>query len=438
MEKVKIERVVAGSIYRRPVAAAQLIGLLTGDYFYDKVCRAVFEAGVELATQKASTTPVKLLYDVSQRLGQEFDFIAANSYFPEGDPNEIQYYAGLLRRAYLADHLDSLLTDCKLEISNGTEPLLCWNNLADKVQPLITMQQRGETLLGHWLQEAVKESRKVQQSGKPAGITTGIAGLDSLTGGWIVGDQVLLAGRPGMGKTTFAVNLLLAAARSGKHVLLHSLEMSSMAIAQIFLAVITGIDVQRLRTGAYSDGAYEELQQAAQEYRSLPIRIETGHFELNDLVTNVRTYAATWGVDLLAVDYIQKVHHAGADSTVTSLEMVSGKLKELTEARDVGCANLVLSQFSRDASKLKRPAMLADLKGSGALEQDATMVLALERDNYEQGSAASSLVQLKVLKNRFGDTGLLELEYKHRRYVEAGKLGGSVDGPVDGDEAVPW
>lgn len=241
------------------------------------------------------------------------------------------------------------------------------------------------------------------------GIKTGLDDLDALVGGLRAGELTLIAARPSMGKTSFMLTLALNAARAGKRVLILSLEMSRLQLATRLLAMSTGVDAKRIR-----EGDKEQLDQVLPKVNGLgdlPIFIDqTTLGTITHLCSEARRLKQQ-GLDLICIDYLQLMDvELGAfsknfDTRNLELAYISRTLKRLSIELEVPV--VALSQLSRQTETRsdKRP-VLADLRDSGALEQDADRVLTLYRDDYyDPNTETPNVVEVVVLKARNGPTG---------------------------------
>ena len=257
------------------------------------------------------------------------------------------------------------------------------------------------------------------------GVPSGYRDIDDCLGGFQKGDLILVAGRPSMGKTALALAMAyLSASRHGKSVALFSLEQSKRELIRRLVSMDAGLDQQRLRRGWIEDGEWEAL------ISSLGRLSDTNIF-LNDIAANPllmmrahlrRLIAESGKPDLVVVDYLQLVGDEEANKKqdeVTRITRISGGMKAL--AREFDVPVVVLCQLSREVERRqnKRP-MLSDLRGSGALEQDADVVLFLYRDDYyakQEGRAslAPGIAEVNIAKHRNGPVDEIGLYFVPER-----------------------
>ena len=258
--------------------------------------------------------------------------------------------------------------------------------------------------------------------GEISGVRTGFADLDALTTGLQKSDLVVLAARPSVGKTSFALNIAeYAAVTEGKSVGVFSLEMSKEQLVLRLLSSVANIDSQRLRTGFLEEMDFARLAPAMNSLSEAPVYIDdTPNITAMELRTKARRLQAEAGLDLIVVDYLQLMQATTTNrdaNRVQEVSEISRGLKAL--ARELSVPVIALSQLSRqpEMRESKEP-RLSDLRESGAIEQDADLVMFLWRDK-ERGSddqeQEGEVINLKLAKHRNGPTGEIQLWFKKRQ-----------------------
>ncbi len=247
------------------------------------------------------------------------------------------------------------------------------------------------------------------------GLFTGFNGLDRLLGGLQRSDLIVFAGRPGMGKTSFLLSLTLNAAMLYRgRVAIFSLEMGAEQIVQRMVAMETGINMQRLRTGQFDEHEYGKLLEAAGRLSNLPIYIDDSpSLTPLQLRTKTRRIAHEHGLDLIIVDYMQLMNAGGTyqNNRVQEISYISRMLKEL--ARELNVPLLSAAQLSRAVEQRqdKRP-QLSDLRESGSIEQDSDIVMFLYRDIvYNEATENPNSADVIVAKHRNGPTDVIQLYF---------------------------
>ncbi len=253
-----------------------------------------------------------------------------------------------------------------------------------------------------------------QRSDEIFGVPTGLADLDSLLGGMQRSDLIIIAGRPGTGKTGFLLTVgKNAAVKHKKHVAMFSLEMSNEQLVQRMIAQDTGINTQELRTGKIKDEHWDILTQSMENLSDLKIYLDdTPALTPIQLRTKCRRLHLEHHIDLILVDYIQLMSgDTRNDNRVQEVSYISRNLKTL--ARELNVPVLAAAQLSRAVEQRpdKKP-MLSDLRESGSLEQDADIVMFIHKKaDIPGGPPTKELIELMVAKHRNGPTRVIEMVF---------------------------
>lgn len=247
-------------------------------------------------------------------------------------------------------------------------------------------------------------------SNQSSGIPTGFVDLDRLLGGLHASDVLVVAGRPGMGKTAFSLSIIRHVAQvRQQRVLLFSLEMGAEQIATRLTAQVSGIDSSRIRDGRLYDQEWPAFAQAISDLADLPIMIDdTSTLNPLQLLTRCRRVQREQGLDLVVVDYLQLMTAGGRfENRNQEISHISRQLKVL--ARELNIPVLAAAQLSRAVEQRadKRP-MLSDLRESGSIEQDADVVMFLYRPDP---TAGTSQVEVEIAKHRNGPVGAVKLVF---------------------------
>jgi len=260
--------------------------------------------------------------------------------------------------------------------------------------------------------------------GELIGIPTGYGRIDKLLGGLQRSDLVILAARPSVGKTSLALGFALNAAKKyGQRIAFFSLEMSNEQVIQRLISSETGIDAQRLRRGEIEQDEWGRFMKAASDLAEIYFFIDdTPGASALELRTKARRLHAEVGVDLIVVDYLQLMRgDYRSENRVQEISSISRALKAL--ARELNVPVLALSQLSRSVESRsdKRP-ILSDLRESGALEQDADVVMFIYRDEmYNDNTEWPNIADIMIAKHRNGPTGTVQLYFRKElaQYLEA-------------------
>ncbi|MDO4833415.1 MAG: replicative DNA helicase [Bacillota bacterium] len=256
------------------------------------------------------------------------------------------------------------------------------------------------------------------------GVTTGFRDLDRMTSGLQKSDLIILAARPAMGKTAFALSLALNAATKGEaSVLVFSLEMAKEQLSQRLLSMESKVEMQKLKTGKLERRDWDDVNMALEALSGANIYIDdTPGVSIVEMKSKCRRLKAESGLDLVIIDYLQLMSAEGrAESRTQEVSMITRNLKLL--ARELDCPVIVLSQLSRNPEQRTdhRP-MLSDLRESGSIEQDADIVVFLYRDDYyNEDSEAPGECEVILAKQRSGPTGTVKVAWldKITKFVDS-------------------
>lgn len=250
--------------------------------------------------------------------------------------------------------------------------------------------------------------------GGVTGVASGFGELDSKTSGFQKGDMILIAARPSMGKTTFALNLAQhAALKEGKNVAVFSLEMSKEQLAYKLLCSEANVDMLKLRTGNLEDSDWENIAKASGPLSSAKIYIDdTPGLSVMDMRSKCRRLKIESGIDMIVIDYLQLMSGSrSSESRQQEVSEISRSIKAL--AKEMECPVIALSQLSRAPEQRTdhRP-MLSDLRESGSIEQDADLVMFLYRDEYyNKETEEKNVAECIIAKQRNGPTGTVKLAW---------------------------
>jgi len=264
------------------------------------------------------------------------------------------------------------------------------------------------------------------RSGSITGIPTGYADLDEHLAGLQPSNLIVVGARPSMGKTAFALGLAAHAAMNGEQVLFFSLEMSHLEIAQRVLSAEARVNASHMRSGRLAEQDFKKISQAVGRLSDASLHIDDNpNVTIMDIRAKARRIKARMGLSLVVVDYLQLMTgRHNAESRQVEISEISRGLKIL--ARELNIPVIALSQLSRnlEARNDKRP-MLSDLRESGAIEQDADVVMFIYRDEiYHQDSSERGTAEIIVAKHRNGPTGVVELSFigDYARFVNIAKM----------------
>lgn len=255
--------------------------------------------------------------------------------------------------------------------------------------------------------------RLFNNKGQITGVPSGFTDLDAKTSGFQKGDMVLIAARPSMGKTTFALNIAEnAALREGKSVVIFSLEMPKEQLAYKLLCSEANVDMLKLRTGNLDDKDWENIARATGPLSKAKIYIDdTAGVTVMEMRSKCRRLKMEYGIDLILIDYLQLMSGSSSENRQQEVSEISRSIKAL--AKEMECPVIALSQLSRAPEQRAdhRP-MLSDLRESGSIEQDADLVMFLYRDEYYNKETEDKNVgECIIAKQRNGPVGTVKLAW---------------------------
>jgi replicative DNA helicase len=408
-------------------AVAKAVELVDDSMFYREANRRLYRAMRRLFERGEAIDPVTLTEEL--RGSGELEAVGGPAYLAElmeavPTAANIEYHARILKDKALLRRLIEASTETIREaFGPGGEPVEDTIDRAE--QRIFRISQAGQRRGFVWIKEvlwpAFEHIERLQQAeGAVTGVPSGFPDLDHLTAGFQRSDLIVLAGRPSMGKTSLVLNFVQhAAIDSGTPVALFSLEMSKESIVQRLLCAEGQVDSSRLRRGKLTEQEYMQLATAAGHLNTAPIWIDdTPAITALELRAKARRLRAEVDLGLIVVDYLQLMRGPRSENRVQEISAISGALKAVAKELDVPV--IAISQLSRAPEQRTdhRP-QLADLRESGAIEQDADLVLFIYRPEvYErdepapEGESFEGKADLIIGKQRNGPTGTVKLYFR--------------------------
>ena len=413
------EQAVIGSMLIDPRCVPEVLEKLKPDEFYLQLNRDIYETIYAMFSYSQAIDPVTVLGQMKVRgVYQDNceEYLAEIMRVTPTAANVLEYAAIVRDRALLrrlgeaADEIGKMV----YEGSGEAESML--ENAERRIYALRQGRNVGGLLpVSSVVQNVFDRLAEAASSGNAIpGISTGLADLDRVTLGLNKAELILIAARPGMGKTSIALNMALhAALNEHQTVAIFSLEMSREQLVTRLLSRAALIPSQNLLTGQLSDQQWRDVSDAAQALSATDIRIDDNPtLTVSDMNAQCRRVP---NLGLVVIDYLQLMQSAGSghtwsnESRTQAVSDISRMLKIM--AKELNVPVICLSQLSRanESRQDKRP-MLSDLRESGAIEQDADVVIGLYRDGYyNKESENPNLAEAIILKNRKGQTGTVEL-----------------------------
>ncbi len=415
------EQAVIGAMISDKDAIVTATELLTSDDFYGKQNGIIFDAIVELY-DRGSVPDVIPLQNKLKEKG-----------IPD-EINNIEYLGGLV-----ADTNSSLIRDfCNILIEKSTlrkmikinegianacyEGKQDYNSLLEETEKKVFDLVQSRKISSHMpIDEVVMQALSrieaaSQSSGNVTGVPTGFLDLDYKLAGLHGSNLVLIAARPAMGKTAFVLNIAeYVALRKNMSVAIFSLEMGEVELVNRLLSLESNVDSGHIRTGNLSDDEWEKIVRSAGEIGDSNLIIDAPpSLTVSELRSKCRKYKMEKDIKLIIIDYLQLMKgssRAASESRQQEISEISRSLKSL--ARELDIPVIALSQLSRAVEQRpdKRP-MLSDLRESGAIEQDADVVMFIYRDDYyNKDSKEIGIAEINVAKQRSGPTGVVKLAW---------------------------
>lgn len=417
------EQSVLGSILIDKDALVTVASFLRAEHFYNDKNQKIYETILQLYEEGQPIDLVTLSEKLKQR--RLYKKVEAVSYLTElanllPTSAHIESYARII--CDYAARRSLITAAAKLTENCFNEEIEAGEVLDKAEQDIFAISQEAVRRDFISLKDALAESfdrlDKLQQKGAGGlrGVATGFADLDNKLAGMQESNLLILAARPGIGKTAFVLNVAqYVAVKEGMPVGFFSLEMSKEELVDRMLVAQADIDAWRLKTGRLSEDDFDRLQEAMGVLADAGFYIDdTPGISVLEMRTKARRLQAKHGLSLLIVDYLQLADAGRSfDSRVTEVSMISQALKNL--AREIRIPVLAVSQLSRavEARGTKIP-QLADLRESGAIEQDADVVMFLYRPEEEKISE-EMLIKLLIAKHRNGPLGEIDLFFRGDR-----------------------
>jgi replicative DNA helicase len=415
------ERSVLGAMLLNPDAVPRVIEVLQEGNFYKEAHQRIYSAIVTLFDRNE---PVDILTTVEALTKQgTLDAVGGASYLAElldavPTAANVDFYAKIVREKAI---LRSLIAACTQTITEAYEETGEPDDLLDSAERMIF--EIAESKLSAPVvpvKDLVVESLErlenmMRERSGVTGIATGFRDLDRLLSGLQNSELIIVAGRTAMGKTSFALNIAEhAAVKEGFHVGIFSLEMSKEQLVQRLLCSLGRVNWHHLRTGFLAQEEFGKLPMAADRLSRAPIYIDdTPAISILEIKAKSRRLKATRKLELVIVDYLQMVQGRGrAENRQQEVSEISRSLKAL--ARELKVPVIGLSQLSREVDKREtHEPRLSDLRESGSIEQDADVVLLLNRSwEYDRKDEDRRKATVSVAKQRNGPTGTVDLTFE--------------------------
>ena len=418
------EKAVLAGVLLNPMIAVEVFAMLTESDFFDNRHRRIFLASRAIDSKGEPIDLVTVTNEL-ERLGELEE--AGGLEYIAGITDDLPFLSNVLSYCRIVKD-GSLLRQFLTIASQGMDKVFSTNvnasELLDDVSQKMfdigtSSSQKDFFKVSELTTEAIITFQKMREARDGVtGLSTGIVPLDRMTTGFHAGEMNVIAARPGVGKTSLALNIARhIAAQNVGAVVFFSLEMTADQLTQRLVSSMAGVGIQAIIDGTLADHFFDDLDKAAETLSTLPIFIDdTPSISSAEIRAKTRRLAQREadGIAAVFVDYLQLMQgDDGVESHQLKVAKNSSDLKGL--AKDLKVPVMVLSQLSRGAAKREGPPRLSDLRDSGAIEQDADMVMFLHDENADTGNeddrAQGGLrrILLKIAKQRKGQRGDIRL-----------------------------
>lgn len=451
-QAVEIERVVLGALMVDSDAFSVVSELLKPETFYEPRHQKIYEA---IRNMNMDERPVDImtLNDELSKMG-EIDKVGGVDYLMEissqvASAAHVESHARILAEKYMQRQLihfagdietkaydSSVDVDELMQQAEGSLFRISQNNMKQDFTQVAPVVKNAVEIL----------QRAASNKGGLTGIPTGYVGMDEITSGWQASDLVIIAGRPAMGKTSFALSIAKnVAVDYGVPIGFFSLEMNNVQLVNRLISNVCEVSGRKILNGQLDPSDWERLDKRIGRLTDAPIYVDdTPGLSVFELRTKARRLVREKGVKIIMIDYLQLMNANGMKfgSRQEEVSTISRSLKGL--AKELNIPVLALSQLSRNVENReglegKRP-QLSDLRESGAIEQDADMVLFVHRPEYyhiyqdEKGNDLHGMAQIIIAKHRKGSTGdvLLNFRGEFTRFQDPTEAAASSPAAADG------
>jgi replicative DNA helicase len=419
------ERAVLGCMLSTQAALARSTDTLTADDFYSAAHREIFSAIVSL-TERSPNVDLLMVCEELERTGM-LEAVGSVEYvsdLPRTVPStaNLDTYIAIVETKSMLRALvqaGNLISNKALGAAEDAQEIV---EEAEKRIFEIAMRRQSDRLVhirDLVLETYTKMGESARFKGGLSGVPTGFYLLDRMTFGLQPSDLVIVAGRPSMGKTSFAMNVAQFAATNQRSVAVFSIEMSREQLVKRLLCAQAGVDMDKVRTGSIDEEEYLRLADAMNKLAAADLFIDdTSGISVAEIRSKCRRLKLEHGLDLVLIDYLQLM--SGSQRVENRQQEVAGITRAIKGvARELDVPVILISQLSRapESRADKRP-MLSDLRESGAIEQDADLVVLLYRKAFYEEDA-DNIAEAIVAKHRNGKTGTIRLAWQgeHTRFV---------------------
>jgi replicative DNA helicase len=426
-QAIDLEQVVLGAMMLEKSAVDDTIDILSENSFYDPKHQYIYKA---IRTLFAATSPVDLV-TVTDRLSKSGELSAAGGagYISQltnrvGSTANVQYHARIIAEKFIKRELIRVSNEVIKNAFDDTVDVFELLNGAERdlFQIGDGNMSKQVDVMSNVVRNAIEEIEVARKNADGiSGIPSGFVEIDQVTAGWQRSDMIVIAARPGMGKTAFVLSAARNTALKGYGVAIFSLEMSSVQLVKRLIAGESRINSEKLRKGDLADHEFQQLHSRIQKLAAAPIYIDdTAAISIFDFRAKCRRLKAQYDIQLVIIDYLQLMSAKDGKNSGNreqEISMISRSIKEI--AKELNIPIIALSQLSRSVEQRsdKKP-ILSDLRESGAIEQDADIVSFLYRPSYykilkyDDGTSTHGIGEFLIEKHRNGKTAAVRLRFE--------------------------
>lgn len=420
-QNIEAEQAVLGAIFLEPQSLISAQEVLMPEDFYRSAHQRIFDVMISLSDKGKAIDLVTVTEELAAM--KELEDVGGISYLTDlagfvPTAANLEYYAHIVEEKSLLRRLIRTATTIAQDGYAREDEVE--NLLAEAERNIMEVANRKNTSAFHSMKDVlVRTYDNIEilnsSQGDITGIATGFNELDRMTAGFQRNDLIIVAARPSVGKTAFALNIAQnVATKTGENVAIFSLEMGAEQLVMRMLCAEGNINAQNLRTGALTDEDWRKLTMAMGSLSNAGIYIDdTPGVRVQDIRAKCRRLKQEHGLGMILIDYMQLIHGTGkpGENRQQEVSEISRSLKGL--ARELEVPVIALSQLSRgvESRQDKRP-MMSDLRESGSIEQDADIVAFLYRDDYyDKESENQNTIEIIIAKQRNGPVGTVSLAF---------------------------
>ncbi len=423
---IEAEQALLGSLLLYPQTADLVYeeGIEPDDFFADQN-RKIFREMQQLYKEKKPIDITTLITRLTDK--QLLSSVGGAEYFSYLTDVAISstnsdYYISIIQEKSLLRRMIEVTENIRIKcMEEQYDALSVLNEAESKISEISRRRRTSDfTASKEAFDEVIKRLNEVAQSRQATGVTCGYDHLDNITNGFQKGNLIILAARPSVGKTALALNIASNVVCQNRTVALFSLEMPCIDLGNRMLSAKSTVDSNKIRTGRYlTNDDWAKIDEAKSILEKTPLYMDdaTG-IKVNDIMVKCRKLQSEHGLDLVIVDYLQLItaNNAHADNRQQDVAEIARGLKQL--ARELNVPVIALSQLSRNVEQRDREPILSDLRESGAIEQDADVVMFIHRPKKKEDEAEedNGITDLKIIiaKHRNGPIGHIWLAFDNK------------------------